>query len=229
MHLLLVVALAGMAHIPSGSYRPLYTTVNGGRVSVGAFSMDRNAVSRGEYLAFVRAHPEWRKGVVRRDRADAGYLADWTSDLSAGPDVGAPVTGVSWFAAGAFCAAQGKRLPTVAEWEYVAAADANRRDASADPRVRAAILSAYASRHALAGSAPGRVNVYGVRGLHERAWEWTLDFNPTHPGHETHVGCASAAMNATDPSDYPAFMRNAVRSGLTSRSTLSSLGFRCAA
>ena len=228
MHLLLAVALAGMAQIPAGTYRPLYTTGRG-RVSVAAFSMDRNAVSRGEYLAFVRAHPEWRKSAARRDRADAGYLADWTSDFAPGADASAPVTGVSWFAAGAYCAAQGKRLPTVAEWEYVAAADAHRRDASADPLVRAAILSAYVSRHARAGTPLDRANVYGVRGLHERTWEWTHDFNHTQPGHDSHVGCASAAMNATDPSDYPAFMRNAVRSGLTSRSTLSTLGFRCAA
>ena len=228
MHLVLAVALAGMAHIPSGSYRPLYTAATG-RVNVAAFSMDRHAVSRGEYLGFVRTHPEWRKSAGSRPRADAGYLADWANDVPPLDDIKAPVTGVSWFAAGAYCATQGKRLPTVAEWEYVAAADAYRRDASADPLVRAAILSAYASRRAYAGATLGAPNVYGVRGLHERAWEWTYDFNPTHPGHETHVGCASAALNATDASDYPAFMRNAVRSSLTSRSTLSALGFRCAA
>ncbi|MFT6733521.1 MAG: sulfatase modifying factor 1 [Polaribacter sp.] len=31
-----------------------------------------------------------------------------------------PVTNVSWFSADAFCRAEGKRLPTVDEWEYVA-------------------------------------------------------------------------------------------------------------
>ena len=83
-------------------------------------------------------------------------------------------------------------------------------------------------------------NVHGVRGLHDRVWEWTLDFNAsvqrdmmhTHdirPTSGPHASCASAALGASDPSNYPAFMRNAVRSSLTSRSTLGGLGFRCAA
>jgi len=44
-----------------------------------------------------------------------------------------------------------------------------------------------------------------------------------------HLYCASSALGATDPTDYPAFARSAVRAGLTARSTVSGLGFRCAA
>jgi hypothetical protein len=53
---------------------------------------------------------------------------------------------------------------------------------------------------------------------------------PASPGADAHrVGCASAALGAADPTDYPAFLRAAVRAGLTPRTTLGALGFRCAA
>jgi formylglycine-generating enzyme required for sulfatase activity len=221
-----------MVRIPSGSYQPLYAAGATARVVVAAFSLDRSAVTRGQYLAFVRANAAWRRSAVHRDAADAAYLADWTSDLAITGSADEPVTGVLWFAAKAFCAAQGKRLPTIHEWEYAAAADAHRRDASADPAFRAAVLAAYSSRHAPLARR-NAANVYGVRGLHDRVWEWTLDFNPSAHAqmtmHEHHAYCASAAIGAADPSNYPAFMRQAVRAGLTTRSTLSGLGFRCAA
>lgn len=47
---------------------------------------------------------------------------------------------VSWFATDAYCRAQGGRLPTWAEWEYVAAADEQHTDARADPAWRERIL-----------------------------------------------------------------------------------------
>lgn len=231
--MLAVAATSGMARIPAGSYRPLYATASASRVAVSAFLLDRDPVSRGEYRAFVRANAAWRRSAVARTVADSGYLADWMSDDDAGADSNAPVTGVSWFAAKAYCEAKGKRLPTVDEWEYAAAADDHHRDARADPTFRNAVLAAYSSRHQ-AKRTTLATNVYGVRGLHDRVWEWTLDFNPSvtmhhHTDTEHHAFCASAALGASDPSNYPAFLRNAVRSGLTPRSTLSGLGFRCAA
>jgi formylglycine-generating enzyme required for sulfatase activity len=41
--------------------------------------------------------------------------------------------------------------------------------------------------------------------------------------------CAGAAMGASDPSNYPALLRESFRSALTERSTARTLGFRCAA
>ena len=81
-------------------------------------------------------------------------------------------------------------------------------------------------------------NVYGVRGMHDRAWEWTSDFKPDpaaahhdhhDKGHEHTMSCASSAIGAADPSNYPAFMRSAIRAGLDRNSTMTTLGFRCAA
>ena len=52
-----------------------------------------------------------------------------------------PSTQVSWFAARAYCASLGKRLPTVDEWEYAAAASERRTDATDDAGVPLAICS----------------------------------------------------------------------------------------
>jgi len=226
--------------VPAGSYRPLYGRPGDGAVRVEAFRIDREPVTRGEFLAFVERHPEWRRSRVRplfaaRDR----YLAGWRGDLGAGDatDLRRPVTEVSWFAARAYCAAQGKRLPTVHEWEYVAAASAARRDAAREPGFIQTLVERYAARTLpLPVVAASDANAYGVRGLHA-AWEWTEDFNGVLVsddsrgvgGRDHDLFCASAAIGAVDPSNYPAFLRYAVRAGLSARGTMTTLGFRCAA
>jgi formylglycine-generating enzyme required for sulfatase activity len=235
---------AGMARIPAGSYVPLYGRLGEKSARVEAFALDREPVTRGEFLAFVRAHPRWRRDAVRPLFAESGYLAEWKGALDAGTaaELRRPVTSVSWFVARAYCAAQGKRLPTVDEWEYAALASATRRDASRDPAFRRRLLDLYTSRRtdAFPPAGSGPPNVYGVRDLHESAWEWTEDFNGVlvpDDSRDTGSGvgardhqlfCASAAIGAADPSNYPAFLRYAFRASLTARSTLRTLGFRCA-
>lgn len=231
---------AGMVRLPAGSYRPLYGRPGDPATRIAAFRLDRDLVTRGQYLAFVRAHPEWRRGAVRPlFAARDGYLADWAGDLDAG-DAAAlrrPVTGVSWFAARAYCAAAGKRLPTAAEWEYAGAASQSVRDATRDPAFVQHLVTLYASRpRELPATDAGLRNAYGVRGMHDLVWEWVDDFNSVLVsddsrgvgGRDHDMFCASAAIGAVDPSNYPAFLRYAVRAGLTGRSTMSSLGFRCA-
>jgi sulfatase modifying factor 1 len=233
-----------MATLPAGSYRPLYAPSGASRIRVTGFALDREPVTRGEYLAFVARHPEWQRGRVRSVFADARYLADWRGALDAGDAdaVRQPVTEISWFAARAYCASVGKRLPTVDEWEYAAAASERKADASADPSFRARLLALYgAMRGRSPAAARGFANAYGVRGMHGVVWEWTLDFNSvvldddsraTGSGadaRDRHLYCASSSIGATDPADYPAFLRHAVRAGLGARSTTSTVGFRCAA
>ncbi len=242
--MLLAVALAtdpgsSMVRLPAGELRPLYgSTADSAatRIGVASFWLDVDAVTRGEYLAFVREHPEWRRSRVRAVHADrATYLRDWADDLDAGAAPDAPVTWVSWAAARAYCKAQDKRLPTVAEWEYAAAASAGERDASRDPAFIQDLTALYARRGTAAPHAP-RPNAWGVRGLHELVWEWVEDFNSVLVSDDSRgVGardfgqvCASAAIGAADASNYPAFLRYAVRAGLEGRSAMGSLGFRCA-
>jgi formylglycine-generating enzyme len=233
-----------MVMLPAGHYRPLYAAPGAHRVGVAAFALDREAVTTGEFLGFVERHSEWRRDRVRRVYADAGYLADWPTATDAGsPDVRRrPATQVSWFAARAYCTSLGKRLPTVDEWEYAGAASERVADATRDPTFRARLLALYAGVGKRTGAdTRGFENAYGVRALHGVVWEWTLDFNSvvldddsraTGSGadaRDRHLYCASAALGATDPSNYPAFLRHAVRAGLGARSSTSAVGFRCAA
>ena len=82
---LLLHALAVMVAIPGGAYRPLYGHPDDAATRVAAFRLDRDAVTRGEFLAFARRRPEWRRATVRPLFAErASYLADWPGDLDAG-------------------------------------------------------------------------------------------------------------------------------------------------
>ena len=220
--------LAGMVHVPAGEYTPI-RGMDGMvmRVHVAAFDIDAHAVSRGDYLSFVRKHPEWKRGKADPQRAASSYLAEWRGPLDPGDatDATRPVTSVSWYAANAYCEAEGKRLPTTDEWEYVAVASDASRDASHDPAFMSRLLAMYASRTATAPPPVGHgfKNVYGIEGLHGSAWEWTRDFKP-----QEMTNCAGAAMGASDPSNYPALLREAFRSVLNERSSTRMLGFRCA-
>lgn len=235
-------APAGMVLIGPGIYRPLYPAAPEERaLSVRRFYLDVLPVTNGEFLAFVRVHPEWRRDRVPRLFADEGYLRGWVAadGLGAGVRPASPVTDVSWFAAKAYCAARSARLPTEREWELAALASENARDASTDPAFVARILDFY-SRPALAplrdvgGSKP---NLYGVYDLHGLVWEWIYDFSASIVAVDSREKgeadrnrfCGATGASAQTPSDYAAFMRVAFRSSLEASYTTARLGFRCAA
>jgi len=252
---------AAMVRIPAGTYLPLYrepsptlpTTPGVAEIvakppasvpapatrrRVAAFEMDVTQVTNAQYLDFVRDHPQWRRSKVKRLLAEATYLAHWQGDLELGslapPD--SPVVNVSWFAARAYLRAQGKELPTVDQWEYVAAASEQARDASRDPtfidRLRAWYGLPVPQR--LPAVSTGFKNVYGIQGVHGLVWEWTLDFNSALVTGESRADgslertlyCGAGATGATDFDNYPAFMRYALRSSLQARYSVGSLGFR---
>ena len=220
---------ANMAVIPSGTARRLMAPA-GTTVHLRRFAIDRDPVTRGEFQHFVAAHANWTRDAVNASNADDGYLADWNARMQSGTEtLHQPVTSVSWYAAGAYCAAHRRRLPTTDEWEYVARASETSRDGSHDEQFRARVLGYYSDRssHALPSVASGRRNAYGVRGLHDLVWEWTSNAGQAAE-HAHDFSCAGAAIGSPDPSNYPAFLRFAFRSGLTPRTTSRSLGFRCA-
>ena len=242
---------ADRVRIPGGLYRPLYRQpVKGANrdtvlrrtvaVTVAPFELDRRPVTNAQYLEFVRAHPEWRRSRVSRLYADASYLRHWRGDLDLGPQAPpqAPVVHVSWFAARAYAAAHGGRLPTVAEWELVGAADETRRDATRDPAFLAKLREWYSrpSAAVLPGVGSGVRNVWGVEDMHALVWEWTLDFNSALVSGESRgdaslerpLYCGSGASNAGDFADYAAFMRFAYRASLEADYTTGQLGFRTA-
>jgi sulfatase modifying factor 1 len=229
---------AGMARIPAGRYVPLF--INGRpSVDVEAFALDRRPVTRADYLRFVRANPRWQRGRVAGAYAERGYLASWPAPLSAGDatDGRRPVTEVSWFAARAYCESRGARLPTTDEWEYAALASETARDASRQPAFIQRLLDLYRQPRPVppvVGS--GFRNAYGVQDLHGVVWEWVLDFNSqlvsedsrATSGRDHALFCAAGVIGATDPGNYPAFLRYGFRAALQGRSTVGSLGFRCA-
>jgi formylglycine-generating enzyme required for sulfatase activity len=230
-----------MAHVGPGVYRPLYPPSPAeAEVPVRAFLLDRLPVTNREFALFVRAHPEWQRVRVPRVFADEDYLSHWATADALGPDVDEkqPVVRVSWFAAKAYCATRGARLPTEAEWELAASASRTHADGRDDPAWREQILAWYSRpnppRLPVVGTTPG--NYWGVHDLYGLVWEWVLDFNGAlltsdarkTGDKDTLTFCGGGAVNATDKSNYPSFMRIAFRSSLRAEYTTNNLGFRCA-
>lgn len=230
---------ADMVRIEGGTYTPLYAA-DTAAVPIAPFLLDARPVTNDDFLAFVQANPEWRRSKARRVFADEGYLAHWAGDLALGPEArpDQPVVNVSWFAAEAYAAWRGKRLPTLAEWEVAAAAGERLRDGRQEADFTKRILSWYArpASAELAAVGQGFRNAWGAYDLHGLVWEWVDDFNTALVTGESRNDssldrsqfCGSGAVGASDFTDYAAFMRFAFRSGLEAAYTVRSLGFRCA-
>ena len=231
----------GMVLVPAGSYEPILRGKDDpDRVAVAAFWLDERPVTNAEFLAFVRDHPKWRRSAVGPLFADAGYLGDWLGDLEPGPraHADAPVVRVSWFAARAFAAAQGKRLPLTAEWERAAAVGFTTENGSTEAGFRTSALEWFSrpTPEQLPAAGSGRPNLHGVRDLLTLVWEWVDDFNTAlvsgesraDTGLERTLFCGAGAAGARDLENYPAFMRAAMRSSLRASFVVPSLGFRCA-
>jgi formylglycine-generating enzyme required for sulfatase activity len=225
-----------MVRLPATEYVPFYG--DGKAVRIDAFRLDAMQVTRRDYLAFVRANPEWRRSAVRRGLADARYLENWADDLDiGGGNELVPVTQVSWFAARAYCGWAGKRLPTTDEWEYAASASETSRDATRDVAFRQRLIELYTRPmpSALPSVGTGFRNLYGVSDLHGFVREWVSDFTAVTVSDDARDGaedrqlyCAAGASRARDPNDYAAFLRYALRASLNGRSTQPNVGFRCA-
>ena len=230
-----------MVLVPSGTYTPIIRAKDEPeRVPVAEFWLDVRPVTNAEFLAFVRAHPQWRRSKVSQLFSDSGYLAEWAGDLELGPRAPAasPVVRVSWFAARAFARTQGKRLPTTAEWERAAAAGCATAVGATEPGFAAGVLAWFArpTPSPLPDADAGRANFFGIHGLLDLVWEWVDDFNTAmvtgesraDTGLERDLFCGAGAAGARDPSDYAAFMRAGFRSALRASYTVPNLGFRCA-
>lgn len=231
-----------MVRVPAGFYTPLFRSPTEPKeIRVNAFLLDIAPVTNEQFLEFVRASPSWQRSRVKRLFADEGYLRHWAGDLDFGTDPLAarqPATHVSWFAAKAYCAWRGGRLPTTAEWEFAASAGFDRADGTNDARFVAALNRWYAtpSPKKLPAVASGRTNFFGLHDLHGLVWEWTSDFNSAlvtgdargDTGLDRQLFCGSGSQGASDRANYPGFMREAFRSSLKANYTVPNLGFRCA-
>ncbi len=120
-------APAGMVLIPAGDFQmgsndadarddeqPVHT------VYVDAFYMDTHEVTNAEYKTFVLANPQWQKTRIPDVLVSGSYLFGWEGNNYPVGKGDHPVTDVPWYAAMAYSAWVGKRLPTEAEWEKAA-------------------------------------------------------------------------------------------------------------
>ena len=233
-------AAAAYAAMPGGSFASVLPA--DGKTSaaqIAPFRLRIEPVTNAEFLAFVRKQPQWQRDQVASVFADKQYLSHWAAPTELGATVlpGQPVTRVSWFAAQAFCASEGARLPTWYEWEYAAAADATRVDARSDPAWRERVLSWYGRPSNIAlPSVGGAANVHGVRDINGLVWEWVDDFNALlvgvdsrdQAGADKMKFCGAGAISMQEKENYATLMRVAMLSALKAVDTTNNMGFRCA-
>ncbi len=223
--------------IIGGTYIPLYGR-DSSQVTVSDFAMDVYPVTHGEFLEFVIKYKKWQRSEVIELFADGNYLLDWKGDTILGDKISenAPVTNISWFSAKEYCSCQGKRLPTIDEWEYVAMASETKLDARQESTFNQYILDWY-ERPKQKNQEVGSTfkNYWGLYDIHGLVWEWTYDFNSVlisgesrkDVDNDSDLFCGSAAVGASDLMNYAAFMRYAIRGSVKANYAMRNLGFRC--
>ena len=202
-------------------------------VSLGAFSIDVNEVTNGEYAACVQAGP-CQPPTPPASNKRGTYFGDPAYDDY-------PVIYIQWQDADAFCRWAGNRLPTEAEWEKAArgadgriwpwgntfAADRANYRPGGTP-----VDSGDTNR---VGSYPAGASPYGAMDMVGNVWEWVADWyapsyeglpagpNPTGPGSGTMRVIRGGSWNSNVGS-----ARAASRAGADPQQRYFDVGFRCA-
>ncbi|MBI5241107.1 MAG: SUMF1/EgtB/PvdO family nonheme iron enzyme [Elusimicrobia bacterium] len=195
------------------------------QVFLRAYYLDRHHVTAEEYAACVS------RGACPAPRA--GGLCNHGVAARAKD----PANCVTWEAARDYCAAQGKRLPTEAEWEKAARGGASTKWSYGE---NAAALGDYAWFSGNAGGSTRpvglkRPNQYGLYDMGGNAWQWVWD------GYDAHYYQKSPDQ---DPAGPAAAANRVLRGGSRANAALSSraairywaeagaasdtIGFRCA-
>jgi formylglycine-generating enzyme required for sulfatase activity len=245
-------------------------------VTVGAFALDTYEVTVGRFRRFLQsfsgvppadgtgANPRlpgsgwqsaWNNQLPtssqRFDIAIASCGGTWTpkvvADAGAGPREARPISCISWYEAFAFCNAEGKRLPTEAEWEYAAAGgDEQRRYpwGDAEPTPALAVYGCLFDGDPacddtdlpVAGSLPMGAGRWGHLDLAGSLWEWVFDAYAPYSA-DPCVDCGAV----TEPpdggrvfrgGDYiypdPSWLTVSTRLGIVAALPDDRRGFRCA-
>jgi sulfatase modifying factor 1 len=147
------------------------------RVTVGSFYLDRTEVTNAEFSRFVEKNPEWQKDKIPPSLHNGKYLQQWNGKEFPAGQANHPVVFVSWYAANAYCAAQGKRLPTEAEWEYAARGGLYGKTFPWGDEMPDKSRLNYAESGFNAATAVGKypANGYGLHDMAGNVWEYLAD------------------------------------------------------
>ncbi len=159
------------------------------RVTVSPFLAARYPVTVAAYGAFMAAGAYDRvelwssDGWAWRTREAVDMPAGWPAQRRHG---NRPVTGVCWYEAMAFACWRGARLPTEAQWEWMARGAAGRRYPWGDEEPTPAHASyAFRIEHPTpVGIYPHGLTPEGVVDLAGNVWEWCADWYGSYPVQE---------------------------------------------
>lgn len=223
----------GQVLVPAGKFEPFFKETKDRDITVNQFYIDIYPVSNSEFNEFLLLNSKYVKSKIVSLFADQRYLQHWKSDTlseTEKKDIDLnPVTNVSWFIAKKYCQSKGKRLPTIAEWEY--ASD------STNPEILQELLSWYSKTGTTPIEKVGQKNPnkYGIHDLHGLIWEWVEDFSSVMISSDSRSKgdrtdgffCGGGSVSSLDSKAYATFMRYGFRSGLRGDYCMQNLGFRC--
>lgn len=190
-------------------------------VQIHGFYMDKYEVTRAEYERTMGTNPSTAKGCDE-----------------------CPVDNVSWNDAQEFCAKEGKRLPTEAEWEYACRAGTSGQFAfgntlSSDQAnfngkfpYGGAPSGQYRERAVPVGSY--KANAWNLYDMHGNVAEWCLDwYDPSYYGNSERndpLGPKEGKLKVVRGGSWSqkaASLRSSRRAGYNPTMKLNTIGFRC--
>src|SRR5262249_43318315 len=99
-------------------------STSGAPIQIAAFQLDRHPVSNSEFLAFVRAYPQWQKSHIAKDLHDGDYLKHWNGDEIIKPTaMELPIRYISYHAALAYRQRIRGTLPAIGHFRAAAMHD----------------------------------------------------------------------------------------------------------